>query len=58
MDNQLAKHCNRNEQKKIKRERHEREKDYMGALQGLGCVIGEYVGDGIGNRQSGTGSSW
>lgn len=38
----------RNEQKKAKKLRHEREKVYMEALQGVGNVVGEYVGDGQG----------
>ena len=38
----------RNEQKKHKRERHEREKNYLSELQRLGNVVGEYVGDGQG----------
>lgn len=40
--------CIRNEQKKVKRERHVREKEFMGALQGLGSAVGEYLGDGQG----------
>lgn len=38
----------RNEQKKCKRARHEREKDYLSQLERLGNVVGEYVGDGQG----------
>lgn len=36
----------------MKRERHEREKEYMGALQGLGSAVGEYAGDGHGELES------
>ena len=42
----------RNMQKKTKRERHEREKEFMGALQGLGSAVGEYSGGGQGELES------
>ena len=42
----------RNEQKKVKRERHEREKEYMKALQELGSAVGEYHGSGQGESDS------
>lgn len=38
----------RNQQKKAKRVRHEKEKEFMEALGGLGNVVGKYVGDGQG----------
>ena len=44
--------CYRNEQKKAKRARHEREKDYLEALQKLGSTVGEYVGDGQGEESA------
>lgn len=39
-------------QKKAKRERHEKEKEYMQALQDTGAEIGIYVGNGLGDLQS------
>lgn len=41
----------RNEQKKAKRARYEREKDYMRVLQDLGNTVGQYVGDGQGEME-------
>ncbi len=42
--------CNlcRNLQKKKKKSRYEQEKGVMGTLRGVGCVTGEYAGDGKG----------
>ena len=42
----------RNEQKKVKKERHEKEKVYMQALRGVGSAVGEYVGDGQGESET------
>lgn len=38
----------RNQEKKVKKARHEAEKSYVGALASLGNETGEYVGDGQG----------
>ena len=38
----------RNQEKKVKKARHEAEKSYIGALASLGNETGEYVGDGQG----------
>lgn len=46
--NKKANNFARNEQKKTKRDRHVKEKELMGALQGLGSAVGEYYGDGQG----------
>lgn len=50
---QVNKICYRNEQKKAKRARHEREKDYLEALRKLGTMVGEYVGNGQGEESAG-----
>lgn len=39
-------------QKKAKRVRHEKEKEYMLALQGTGTEIGMYVGNGLGDSHN------
>lgn len=35
----------------MKKARHEREKSYMDTMRGLGCAVGEYVGDGKGDLE-------
>lgn len=42
-------HCYRNKQKKAKKARHVREKEYMEELRGFGHAVGEYVGEGMGD---------
>lgn len=47
----------RNLAKKAKKTRHEREKTYMETMRGLGCVVGDYVGDGQGESENVMGES-
>ena len=42
----------RNLQKKAKRTRYEQEKAFMETLRGVGCTVGDYVGDGQGELES------
>ena len=42
----------RNLQKKAKKTRYEQEKAFMETLRGVGCTVGEYVGDGQGELES------
>ena len=42
----------RNLQKKAKKTRYEQEKAFMETLRGVGCIVGEYVGDGQGELES------
>ena len=41
----------RNKQKRAKKARHERERNYMAHLRHVGHAVGEYVGDGQGDRE-------
>lgn len=41
-----------NLQKKKKREKYEREKAFMENMRGIGCVVGQYVGDGQGDSEN------
>ena len=38
--------------KKAKKARYEQEKVYMDSMRGLGCTVGEYIGDGKGDSES------
>ena len=42
----------RNLQKKAKKARYEREKSFMDTLRQVGCPVGEYIGDGLGEAES------
>ena len=42
----------RNLQKKAKKTRYEQEKAFMVTLRGVGCTVGEYVGDGQGELET------
>ena len=43
---------NRKLQKKAKNARYEREKSFMDTLRQVGCPVGEYIGDGLGETES------
>lgn len=42
----------RNLQKKVKKARYEKEKEYMENMRVAGCTVGEYLGDGQGESES------
>lgn len=46
--------CYRNLQKREKKARYEREKAFMETVRGVGCAVGEYVGNGQGEAETAT----